>query len=83
MKREKFKLNDEEIREFKALYPDHKVAFEFWKAVAERRGIDYKSIIGIISTNNINTSFTALPLGHGMDWCYPSPLKCSFVPKQD
>lgn len=45
-------------------------AVAFWKSVAERRGLDPKTII----TYEPGT-FTALPLGHGKHWCWPSPLR--------
>jgi len=76
MKRESYTLTPDEIKEFRRLPLDYGHAFEFWHKVAYTRGLDHKTIIGT------ETNFTALPLGHGAHWCWPSPLKCISPPKQ-
>lgn len=44
--------------------------WDFWKLVAFKRGLDYSTII------SRNGKITALPMGHGEDWCYPESIKC-------
>jgi hypothetical protein len=46
--------------------------WRFWWGVARSRGLDYTTIIG---QSGDCMSFTALPLGHGRHWCFPSALK--------
>ena len=46
-------------------------AFEFWKAIAAKLGVDYRTVIGTDEQN-----FSALPVGHGKHWCFPYSLAC-------
>lgn len=68
--RRKFTLSDTEQRQFGRLRPMEGEAFRFWEQVAQARGLDPDSILSNCE------SFTALPLGHNKDWCFPIPLKC-------
>lgn len=80
MKRQRYTLTDEEREAFAALsrrriHADAAPVWRFWQAVAAARGLDHKTII-----NKPDGSFTALPLGHGKHWCWPSPLNLSPPP---
>ena len=72
--REKHQLNPIELRKFQRLAPFQGEAVAFWSWVARSRNLDPKSII----SNGQN--FTALPIGHGKHWCFPTPLKCKNKP---
>jgi hypothetical protein len=81
--RETYRLTPAERTALDNLWPSSGFAtgegggFGFWRAVAKRRGLDYSTILG----NPYDRSkFTALPLGHGEHWCWPSPLKCAKPP---
>jgi hypothetical protein len=75
MKRESFLSTPEEYKEYRHLKDEEGVAFEFWGRVALSRGLDYQTIIFEDETVGY-FRFTALPLGHNKDWCWPMPLKC-------
>jgi hypothetical protein len=80
MKRITYYLTAREEREFwklpTTLTADGK-AFDFWGNVADARGLDLKSIIGV---EGKPTEFTALPAGHNQPWCWPMKLKCANEP---
>lgn len=74
--RQLYTLTEEERDAFlslsrRQLHADGKPVWDFWRAVADARGLDYESIIG---NPNDWTKFTAFPLGHGKHWCWPSAL---------
>jgi hypothetical protein len=73
--RKTYNLTAIELKQFQGLRriwpPSPGPAMEFWAKVAVARNLDPKSVISEGAT------FTALPEGHGMPWCYPMPLKCS------
>ena len=81
MKRESFTLTPEEVFEFRRLRPLPDEAFEFWRLVAHKRGLDYKTIIGTDTDFTGHVTFTAMSLGHGKQWCWPAPLKCMSPPR--
>jgi len=68
--RQHFVLSVREQDERGSLRPIPGEAFDFWRRVANKRGIDPGSII-----SNRN-GFTGLPQGHRRAWCYPMRLKC-------
>lgn len=72
MLRNSYSLTDKEVKRFYALHPEEGYAWEFWADVGRSRGLDPYSIIGDIEDREI---FTAMPYGHGKDWCYPMPIK--------
>ena len=76
--RKSYHLTPEERRKFKRLKPVEDVAYEFWQEVAWARGLDYETIL---TTLNDPCRFSALPLGHGKDWCWPIALKCPCPPE--
>lgn len=51
------------------LRPSPGEAFDFWKDVADVRGLDYSTIYVL------GSSCTALPIGHKKHWCFPLSLK--------
>jgi hypothetical protein len=51
--------------------------WRFWGGVAVARGLDPKSVM---CKGTDRESFTALPLGYGKDWCFPSSLKVAAPP---
>jgi hypothetical protein len=72
--RKTHRLIPEEATAFNRLPPVDGAAWRFWKAIAEARGLDYRTILGNVSDRE---SFTALPLGHGKkEWCWPASIKC-------
>jgi hypothetical protein len=75
--RKTYKLDLDEIEQFKKLKPYQGEAVTFWKRVAIRRGIDYMTTLGKIDEPY---TFTGLELGHGKHWCWPQPLKCPKLP---
>lgn len=77
--RQTFQLNEIEKKQFARLRrePFPGVAWRFWRSVADRRGVDSKSLI------SRGEYFTALPIGHNKAWCFPIPLKCSKRPKYE
>ena len=77
MKRITYYLTTKEEREFWRLRPFEGLAFEFWGGVADARGLDLSSFIGV---EGRPTEFTALPAGHGKHWCAPMSLKCAKPP---
>jgi hypothetical protein len=70
--RKPYGLTPEEITRFSAIRPVDGTVWTFWRSVALARELDYTTIMGL---NGNPHRFTALPLGHGQAWCYPSPLK--------
>jgi hypothetical protein len=72
--RKQFELSAIEKRQFARLRPIQGEALDFWGRVAYVRGLDPATIISEAG------KFTALPMGHGHHWCYPSKLKCSKPP---
>lgn len=84
-KRLTFTLNDgqqAQLRAFSrgsALQRDAKEARDWWGQVAHLNGIDPGSII---HSSIDSTKFTALPIGHGKHWCWPSPLQMIVRPEQ-
>jgi hypothetical protein len=72
--RDKYQLTDRQWAEFrylvtsKPVYPGE--VWKFWDDVAKHFGVDRTTIISNKGT------FTALPVGHGQHWCYPSALIC-------
>ena len=77
MKRNSYYLDKFEIDKFNRLLPKDGEAYAFWRSVAHDRGLDYRTII---SMPNRWDEFTALPLGHGKEWCWPMPAKCRNPP---
>ena len=73
--RKTYELNSEEIDVFERLPPIPEVARRFWDRMAVARGLDQRSVIGLAGYR-----FTALSVGHGKHWCYPSPLECKAQP---
>lgn len=69
-----YHLTPTEMRDFDRLPPFEGFAWKFWQRVAYVRDLDYTTIIARAP------HFTALPLGHGKHWCFPSPLKCKKPP---
>jgi hypothetical protein len=74
MLRNSYSLTDKETKKFSALPQEEGHAWEFWATVARQRGLDPYSIIG--DAEGDGTRFSAMPYGHGKDWCWPMPLKC-------
>ena len=75
--RNTYELTPAEFGQFRWLEPEPGVAIEFWAKVAKARGLDYTTIVSDGKT------FTAMPLGHGKQFCWPLKLKCSKRPKYD
>ena len=73
--RQKFELDSRERDQFERLRPIQGEAIAFWSRVAKRRELDPESVI------SAGYNFTALPTGHGKQWCYPIPLKCKKKPQ--
>jgi hypothetical protein len=78
MKRENYKLTQEERKEWSKLKPLPNVAFAFWEKVALRRGLDYTTFLTDFEDPTV---FSALPLGHKKHWCWPYALKCKTDPE--
>jgi len=79
--RKTYTLTNTEIILFKQLLPIEGEAFRFWKTVAADRGLDYSTMIHIISSH----TFSALPKTKRKraSWCYPIVrLKCRLTPEQ-
>lgn len=72
--RTKHQLTPVELGKFNWLRPIQGEALAFWEQVAKVRNLDPKSIV----SNGQN--FTALPVGHGKQFCFPVPLKCKKKP---
>lgn len=72
MIRNSYALTDKEAKKFRSLPPEEGHAWAFWGDVAHSRGLDPYSIIG---DTRDGTKFTAMPYGHGKDWCFPLPIK--------
>jgi len=70
LKRVTIALDPQERAEFAQLRGVPGAAYSFWKRVCGCRGLDYATLI----------MFTALPLGHGRQWCWPMPLQSPPVP---
>lgn len=68
--RKAFELTHIELAQFHRLRPIQGEALAFWGRVAKRRELDPKSMI----TDGLK--FTALPVGHKLNWCFPSALYC-------
>jgi hypothetical protein len=77
MKRIKIKLTTVEEDAFNVLHrhPFASDIWAFWRKVAAERGLDHGSIM------QLNGTVTALPTGHGLEWCHPMPLKCKSRPE--
>lgn len=79
VKRRTYSLTPEECDAFRAL-PINGIsgnrAFAFWSTAARARGLDPATVIATPD------SFTALPVGHGKHWCWPTPLKCKKAPPE-
>ena len=73
-----YALTPEERQEFQALWPQETKAIKFWQAVADSRGLDYTTIMGV---EGKPYSFTAMMMGHGKHWCWPEPLEVTVAPK--
>ena len=75
IERRAYDLTSHEVEEFHGLrsWVPH-AGYLFWMRAAERRGLDYASIIG---NPDRPGEFTGLPLGHGLPWCHPAPLQCA------
>jgi hypothetical protein len=71
--RQTYVLNSEERQEFDKLWPQEGKAIKFWRAVADSRGLDYDTVMGV---EHKPYEFTAMPMGHGKHWCWPEPLEC-------
>jgi hypothetical protein len=68
--RGQIRLSSEETAAFNRIPPLQGEAWNFWKRVAVLRKLDADTLLWE------NGVVTALPLGHGKQWCYPLPLKC-------
>ena len=83
--RSTYRLTADELDALNALWPlprfvtDSGRTWEFWRWVAAARGLDYTTIIG---KPFVRDTFTALPLGHGKHWCWPSPLNLQKPPPE-
>lgn len=83
LKRRTYRLTPHEAAELAVLspkrghWPAANGVFQFWRSVAAARGLDPATMIGC---PNDRQAFTALPLGHGVHWCWPMPLKCETRP---
>jgi hypothetical protein len=75
--RQTWRLTAAEAATLRSLPFQEGAAFKFWREVALARGLDYRTIIGNPSDLD---SFTAMPDGHGRDWCWPDTLKCTRSP---
>lgn len=77
--RVKVELTSEETRRLERLRPTVGVAWQFWEDVAKERGLDFQSLVVEMKYlgkgETAIESITALPLGHGKDWCYPFDIK--------
>ena len=79
VERRAYDLTDGEVEEFRKLPSwEPRAGYLFWMRAAERRGLDYASIIG---NPNRHGEFTGLPMGHGLPWCHPAPLQCAEPPR--
>ena len=72
--RQSFQLTPQEQKRFRRLKPVEGEAMSFWQRAAHVRGMDPETVI------SNGRGFTALPYGHGKQWCYPIPLKCKRRP---
>lgn len=70
--RNTYTMTEIEVTKFNRLRPFPGEAFTFWKRVAVDRGVDPGSMI----TEGHKAKFSALPLNHGKQWCFPFALKC-------
>jgi hypothetical protein len=81
--RQKHNLTTTELSEWRELPQDSdednrsQDAWVFWNKVCWARGLDSASLIG---WNTVPGQFSALPLGHKLHWCFPTPLKCKRRP---
>lgn len=73
IRRETYELTAEEVSQLENLRGWPGVAFDFWRKVATRLGVDPKTIIHDFIDRR---KFTGLPAGHGKWWCFPIPLEC-------
>jgi hypothetical protein len=82
--RKEYQLTEDEMFELKK-FRGHRwltaySVWQFWQDVADRRGIDYGSILSV--SGKEPRSFSALPKGHTNAWCFPSRLKCNKPPSK-
>ena len=77
--RESYVLTTEEKDRRRNLPARIGAAFAFWEEVARARNLDYRTIMTDMESMGY-VRFTGLPLGHGMHWCWPRPLKCRTDP---
>lgn len=80
IKREIYQLTDVEFREKQRLPRERDFAWDFWRKVSDRLGIDYNSILPNYAEPHSKRSFTALQKGHNKHWCWPLKLKCETDP---
>lgn len=80
VERKTYNLTTQEMRDLFQIRTGQNAekVWDFWREIAESRGLDYQSIIG---SETVQGAFTALPLGHNKHWCYPIPLKCIRQPR--
>jgi len=78
VERSTHQLSVENIRELKALRPQSQVAFDFWRRLCAKLGLDSKTVI-----TYPNYRFSALPLGHDKHWCWPHALGCKTAPEKE
>lgn len=71
MKREMIDLTPREDDAFNRLRPVPGDAFDFWRKVTADRGLDP---VTVTSFSGSEKDVSALPLGHGKHWCWPSAL---------
>lgn len=74
--RNTYTMTGVEVARFNRLRPFPGEALSFWAKVAVDRGVDSKSMI----TAGHQGTFTALPVNHGDQWCFPFTLKCTKKP---
>ena len=83
IERQTYELTKEEQTELDRLsslrFSTGEPIWKFWKGVARDRNLDYRTILGLFFERY---KFSALPLNHNKDWCYPFPLKCIRTPVQ-
>lgn len=77
--RKTYDLTAEETAEFRRLRDFPGVGLAFWRRVAATRGLDPETVITV---GREPLKFTALPVGHGKWWCWPSALECRHKPQE-
>lgn len=83
--REAYTMSPEDWKAFRQLpwgFECRDKAWEFWRALGDRLGFDYMTVLPLDLFGRFQGTFTALPIGHNnRTWCWPLRLRCRFEPK--